>query len=1023
MLKSSPPQRGQMAVVIIFIIAIIFIFFAVILNLGRVSQSKNVTTIAANVSAAVMASQMTSYAEMLYQIQLGGARADGADDDLTKCGWTGIAAILFSMIIMAVIYATGQVELTVFLISLGLSLTGLGLEQMVVQPGLTELWNKQLLQLDIADQFVERGVITALQSSVTDDGEMVDNIDMDMDGLYNQDRVSRFGYAYTNRLRSLQVRRVNSDVLKAFLKALEQFLYKENKAYTQPPVTNDNWGIWDPVLDSCDKDGDGYLDPDAHACCNFYVSGLSSDPSLPQECNPCCLPDGQGQEPNLRPPCCDNPDPNIYCGTASICPSGPFPYIYNLFYENNQNTFVSLKEFLGHDDLDKFRKTEPVGDYSVPQIPDPLAIYRKLDATGIYQTLWDISDHVQLWDNSDVIQLEKQDCFWCDNCQLNDNADPFPGGLVPCAQFCERSDANRLELTAACNGADCCAYFDKTSVNPSQIWFDSVANADKVVREIMSYDQNGNPVGTNLEYTFMNIFNWNAPGPGRCYGCQVTLPQCTDPNTGLGVDSLGWWKNGYDQSCSTAWPYYINCPGKHCPDSCGPAPCLSSGEDPCSGDDECYANSDDTEDNWPEDKVDEVAYGLEGFIQWAASLLNTDIGALSRTFPLWYPEAYFWITTDITDNSPSGEPLGLLNRWKGFMSQWLFTLNQWRDQNVLQQNPGTNTLCFPWDPADTKTIPDVIQCLRDNAALQTDENLRKKMEFRADFLERLYEKVDGVGDDDIVAGLTTAIERFDRFMKSEEVRNLQREFHRLRNTDELGLPSVAVYAWQSKPPKGRERGYWHIVRVDAASPGRCEGQCGRYGPGTEPRFAYMKTWTKGSFLNYVIGPIGGLFDSRRCWALGDSFDTFAYGQTNQWCNEKKEYDDLSPGGRPSCFSGGTTKARVIRYDEERDANLMTFANKIPIWRFVSYHPLRGSAGDLVGQMVDACGNPAAGAFILNSPNENTACWEAVARLLERGVMSHSCAEYYFHPPGSGMTGGFSLKFVKCDPDFVSSPLR
>src|SRR3990167_7737268 len=95
--------RGQVALILILIIAIVLIMFAVVLNLGKIAQIKVITTVASNTSAAYMGSLMASYAENLYQVQLGGE--DEVGDDLEIGKWNGIfaAVLTFLLIVLSVI--------------------------------------------------------------------------------------------------------------------------------------------------------------------------------------------------------------------------------------------------------------------------------------------------------------------------------------------------------------------------------------------------------------------------------------------------------------------------------------------------------------------------------------------------------------------------------------------------------------------------------------------------------------------------------------------------------------------------------------------------------------------------------------------------------------------------------------------------------------------------------------------------------------------------------------------------------
>jgi hypothetical protein len=65
-------NKGQVAIIIILVIAFALIFYAVSMNLGKLSISKTQTQVAAMAGASQLGSQMASYGQYLFQTQLGG---------------------------------------------------------------------------------------------------------------------------------------------------------------------------------------------------------------------------------------------------------------------------------------------------------------------------------------------------------------------------------------------------------------------------------------------------------------------------------------------------------------------------------------------------------------------------------------------------------------------------------------------------------------------------------------------------------------------------------------------------------------------------------------------------------------------------------------------------------------------------------------------------------------------------------------------------------------------------------------
>jgi hypothetical protein len=209
--------------------------------------------------------------------------------------------------------------------------------------------------------------------------------------------------------------------------------------------------------------------------------------------------------------------------------------------------------------------------------------------------------------------------------------------------------------------------------------------------------------------------------------------------------------------------------------------------------------------------------------------------------------------------------------------------------------------------------------------------------------------------------------------------------------------NYAVYIWQGNSPDGVREGYWHIVKVENKLPGRCGGACGKAPGIDEPHWPVLHTYTT------------GFLDTKRCTSLVDFIGLSAPPEGTDTCNE--EYDYQRPG---RCFQGGLVKSMVARWDENKDLTL-TLANRVPVFRFISHHPERGPATlGMVTTMVTECADEGAtaGAFMLNRRTAgNESCWMAAHLLLERGVMTRSCAQYF---PHMNRPYGFNMKFVNCN---------
>jgi hypothetical protein len=228
-----------------------------------------------------------------------------------------------------------------------------------------------------------------------------------------------------------------------------------------------------------------------------------------------------------------------------------------------------------------------------------------------------------------------------------------------------------------------------------------------------------------------------------------------------------------------------------------------------------------------------------------------------------------------------------------------------------------------------------------------------------------------------------------------------------------GLGNDVIYGWFSKPAKDAKRAYGplHLVRVQSSSPG------------------YRKDLAK-----WKTFPIIKEDASERI----PTIDT----DTN-WLGTKRTY---TLGSRD-----GYVGARVIRYDEDQ-GGVMSFLSGLPIWQMIFRNPhevtaLGANAVDIVykncrthySRMADASGasiyspdtdsdnGDLADAFIFDLPMGSavpgplSVCAGQVFLLLERGMVSESCARYYVPPcPGpsdnehpQGTDCHYDIQFTSC----------
>ncbi len=310
--------------------------------------------------------------------------------------------------------------------------------------------------------------------------------------------------------------------------------------------------------------------------------------------------------------------------------------------------------------------------------------------------------------------------------------------------------------------------------------------------------------------------------------------------------------------------------------------------------------------------------------------------------------------------------------------------------------------------SSTDTFIDNLEASIPEAANQV-EKFRQRLSFLQGRLSELNHILDDV--------LIPARDQFQAFLNGPAKALITARInYKAVNT---GVPYQAIYAWRTwttdAPPTAR----WHIVRVDARLPGKCDDACNTAQTATgDPGWPRIKSETRG----------GG---TSRCYLL-------------------KNIE-------------GAVKFRTTRFDENRGSSVF-FPNGVPLWEFNFFHPQRppgdytdaANPYNLVNLEVDCGGSivedlpggiPGSArdiyddAFILNErldmvqdpgcivscentgddaaviackslclPITNTICWDRIQRILTRGVTSERCAQYYWH---KGTNWGMGFKFVPC----------
>lgn len=598
-INKAKSQSGQVAIVLLLIVALALIFYAASLNFGRVNQTKTLTMVAANTSASQMASSIASYGQQQWQTTIGG-KTKGGDPKYCKSSSIIVSIILLLVLIIIIILCWGGCAialpaviggsvslLAVAVTAAVITAVTLVLQAAVIQPAMLRSWNKvQQAALSTKDQFLESGISGALQNTVTDSKQVPDLYDGDQDSLYvtnlsennpYKDTISRYAVYYNERMKA--IKRANLDVIKFFLKETKELAFSGD----------DNWGLYD--------DGGG-------ACTSAI-------------CNPCCVKatiegekDDDGKEDvEVRPEGCLE-DAEAICAATS--PYGAeYPFVYDPFLENTRNNededgFVSFREFLGKDDeIVKFRTDSTVIPFNPLESLQALdgTSFRMEDASGFYiNPPYSSDDNFTLdqrrglfaslykaldwtYTLSDVDTNKETDCHWCD----------ARGGTPECSSYPQHPlELDQLQLP----------------IDPATL--DSNYCVDESVDAVVS--------PTTIETT------------EDCAGNPFVGEEESDE-----AALKGFWKKGNDNLCSTEWPYDAGCL-KHA------GGCKIISEEDENGnpvdpvDTDCMCEDSSAPELWNDDALDEMVKGIPKAVYLISALQSISAGHLVQAFDRWYPE-------------------------------------------------------------------------------------------------------------------------------------------------------------------------------------------------------------------------------------------------------------------------------------------------------------------------------------------------------------------------------------------------
>jgi hypothetical protein len=641
--------RGQTALILILVTAAALIFLAITLNWGRIAQTKTSLTMAADQSASLLASDAASNGEMLKQTWLG--------DKNKKSDFGGwiIAVITVIVAIIGLVFACFGAWYLIVLAAVALTMAAvnLALQIMVVQPGITSLWNKLMKDQPIYQQFYEQGIMTALQGAVGDQVNITDYFDWNANGVFGNngglspnDTVSRFAVFYTDRLKMLNQPLIPQLVF--FYNQLGELMNGETCGQNisdyniypsaialNPACANLNAGmppycIADPIDPACQmKIPGGFQLNDA--CVN---SDPSNSATYNPYCDPCCQaliedPGYDASSPNplhpnkymsLRPSNCSPPTilassscfttspndsscvpsqcvtNNPYCTTGSTC---NYPYIYDPAYQNYASGVSFLAQY-GRD-----QPMIPTGSPSPLTSMTPKGNF----PNGIYPFFWLMKDYSPKVDTIDPtttpLLASSPELHWC--APATTTSPPNNGGIPTFTNSTGFSDLAQLNLTNSsgysCQGKDCCVNY----------------LADKVtsVSGILTPVSDGTTKGTTNGVIDI-VGSSSNPASSPCFG-------------EFGCNGSNIWLEGDNQMCLTSAPYNGNT--SVYPDGT----CEWTGGSASPGTTTTLTQQSTV------DSLDDTMHTLSDFVNFSNNILGKDVATLSKTFSSWYPQAAQWI--------------------------------------------------------------------------------------------------------------------------------------------------------------------------------------------------------------------------------------------------------------------------------------------------------------------------------------------------------------------------------------------
>ena len=520
-------KYGQTALIMILLTAAALIFLAITLNWGRVAQTKSLLSIAADESAALLASEAASYGEAQKQTNL-------VDQNQLQ-GPTGtfldLILLIIAIIVAVVTFGVGTPFLSFIAVaSVALAAVNLVLQVVVVQPMISSMWNSLQKDQPIQQQFYEQGVSTALQNSVGDQVNVTDYLDWNENGSFGfnstgqpNDLVPRYAIFYTDRLRMLNQNPIPAVVF--FYNQLSELMNGEScdqnandvslfsqYGITENPACTKLDCAADPIDPACEmKIPGGFQLNDA--CSGSNPNNITT---YTPYCDPCCQPQyvpGSSPQKALRPTSgCPAGDGNCSLNNPY---GGSYPDIYDSSFQQYSNGLSAL------DKLGRDQQMPPFNTSITPQGSANNGIYFP---NGVFPFFWMMKYYSPQVDNIDPTSgVQPSQYHWC--------TPSVTGAYTPPTGY---ADLNQLSLPYTCSGADCCV--------------NKILNNVTTLPSVVSA-----PIQITL--TAGPVVNITSPANGKYFPVGSTHPisaTASEPNGT--ISSIGLYSDGYEFDTCTSSP-------------------------------------------------------------------------------------------------------------------------------------------------------------------------------------------------------------------------------------------------------------------------------------------------------------------------------------------------------------------------------------------------------------------------------------------------------------------------------------